>query len=85
MPLAKIPWEDADSSNLNGTYFDERTQTICVRFQNGMFYTYRGGDMEMYMALTHAESMGRYLHYVLKALQYNRWHSEHELLNYLNS
>lgn len=81
--MPNLKWEDVDSSNVKQTYFDDKTQTICVKFINGGLYSYIGGNQEMYMSLTHAQSVGKYLNNVIKALPYTRWESEDELIAHL--
>lgn len=89
--LSNIDWERTeDSSNVHSIYHHRQTETICVRFNSGGLYTYMGhlADMsteEIYMGLRHADSVGRYLNNVVKALPYTRWESEDELINHLNT
>lgn len=83
--MEKIDWVAAeDSINIEATFFCERSQTICIRFRNGGLYTYMGVNHEIYVDLTHAASMGKYLHNVLKAYPYTRWETEHDLISHLN-
>jgi KTSC domain len=82
--LERIHWRDADSSNVQSTFFHEPTQTICVRYLSGGLYTYIGVDQEIYMGLVHAASMGKYVNNVLKVYPYTRWENEAELLAHLN-
>lgn len=82
--LNTLPWTPVDSSNLGAVFFDEHSQTIGVKFLNGGLYTYMGVSEEVYMGLTHAQSMGKYLNNVLKAFPYTRWDSEQALLDHLN-
>lgn len=84
-PLTSIDWHNVeDSSNVEKTFFDERTQTICVRFNNGGLYTYVGASEEIYMGLVHASSVGKYLNNVVKSFPYTRWEDEEALLQHLN-
>lgn len=83
-PLEKIGWEKVDSSNVEAVAFDEKTQTICVRFLNGSVYSYIGADMEIYSTLRHSASVGRYLNNVVKAFPFTRWEDEKALLTHLN-
>jgi hypothetical protein len=89
--LADISWEPVeDSSNVHSLFHHPATETICVRFNGGGLYSYMGhlptmSSEEIYMSLCHAESVGSYLHNVVKALPYTRWSSEAELLNHLNT
>lgn len=90
--LAAIDWETIeDSSNVHSVYFHEPTDTICVRFNGGGLYTYMitgrddlGNPHEIYASLRHANSVGGYLHRVVKAFPYTRFANESELLNHLN-
>lgn len=90
--LAAIAWEPVeDSSNVHSLYFHQRTDTICVRFNGGGLYTYMitgrddlGNPNEIYASLRHANSVGGYLHRVVKAFPYTRFESEADLLNHLN-
>jgi len=83
--LPKIAWTDVpDSSNVNSLFYDPHTHTIAVRFNSGGLYTYMAATEEMYKNLLYANSVGSYLHRVVKALPYTRWETEEELLKYLN-
>jgi len=82
--LTAIGWADSDSSNISATFFHEPSQTLCVRFKNGGLYSYMA-PLDIYMGLVHAESMGKYLHNVVKSYPYTRWESEDSLLAYLNN
>lgn len=82
--LEKISWTDVDSSNVGSIAFDDKTQTICVKFKNGGLYSYIGASEEIYMGLVHANSVGQYLNQVVKAFPYTRWESENDLLSHLN-
>lgn len=85
MPKTNLDWvELADSSNVSRVFYHEETQTIGVMFNSGGLYTYLGPPMEVYMGLVHANSVGQYLHSVVKAFPYTRWESETELMDYLN-
>lgn len=83
--IAQIPWDRIeDSSNVHSLYRHE-DGTICVRFNGGGLYTYIGAPEEVYMGLRYAESVGSYLHRVIKAYPYTRWDTEATLLNHLNT
>lgn len=85
-PVQSIDWKNVDdSSNVGATYFDEHTQTICVRFLNGGLYTYVGASEEIYMGLVHASSVGKYLNNVVKSFPYTRWEDEQSLIAHLNT
>lgn len=83
-PLGRIAWQDVESSNIQSVFYHDRTKTICVRFLNGGLYSYIGADYDIYMNLVHAPSVGKYLHFVVKALPFTRWDSEAELIEHLN-
>lgn len=82
--LQVIPWDEVESENVGALYWDELTQTACVKFKNGGVYTYIGADIEQFTNLRMAPSIGKYLHNVFKALPYTRWDSEQALLDHLN-
>lgn len=80
-----IAWDlIEDSSNVQSLY-RHHDGTICVRFNGGGLYSYIGAPEEVYMDLRYAQSVGSYLHRVVKAYPYIRWSSEAELLNHLNT
>ena len=81
--LLKIPWEQAESSNIEAIAYHEPSHTLCIKFQSGGLYSYMTTE-DVYVGLRHASSMGRYLHNVVKAYPYTRWETEHELLHHLN-
>lgn len=84
--LEALQWTNTEeSTNVKQTFFDEKTQTICVKFHGGGLYSYIGGSMEIYMGLVHAPSVGKYLNNVVKALPYTRWETEQDLLHHLNT
>lgn len=81
-----IEWvELTDSSNVARAAYYEDTQTIVVQFKGGGLYTYLGPPMEVYMGLVHANSVGQYLHRVIKAFPFTRWESEEDMTDYLNA
>jgi hypothetical protein len=81
--LENIPWQEHDSTNINATFYDEPTGTLCVRFNSGGVYSYMAPH-DVYVDFIHASSMGGYLHDVIKAYPYTRWESEMGLLMHLN-
>lgn len=83
-PIAQLNWVDLESSNVGQAAFDDKTNTIMVKFHGGGLYSYIGGSEEIYMSFIHAQSVGEYLHRVLKTLPYTRWESEEALLHHLN-
>jgi hypothetical protein len=83
--MTQIKWAKVEeSTNVHSLFFHEPTQTICVKFHHGGIYSYTGGNLEIYMNLKMAPSVGRYLNNVVKSLPYSRWESEEELANYLH-
>lgn len=86
MAKTKLVWTDVDSSNVQSVAFDEGTETLCVRFHNGGLYSYTTVDMEVYVDLVHAESVGVYLNQAVKGVYpYTKWFSEEELLADIDS
>lgn len=81
----QIAWEQIESSNIQQLHHRTDRNILCVRFNNGGLYSYRGCDHEMFMNLRMSPSVGRYLHNVIKALPFTRWETEEELIEYLNS
>lgn len=79
-----IDWSTVDSSNVSALAFDQKSQTICVRFANGGLYSYIGANLEIFNDLLHAPSVGKHLNSVVKAFPYTRWESEAELIAHLN-
>lgn len=82
--LDKIPWAEVESSNLNATYYDNKTHSLCVRFNSGGLYAY-AAPFEVYVSLVHASSMGSYLHNVVKAYPVTRYETEQAMLDHINS
>lgn len=83
--IDQIAWDRIeDSSNVHDLY-RHSDGTICVRFNGGGLYSYIGAPEEVYMDLRHAQSVGSYLHRVIKAYPYTRWDTEASLLNHLNT
>jgi hypothetical protein len=83
--IDSIPWEPIeDSSNIQATFWHDKTQTICVKFNSGGIYSYIGAPETVYLDLRHAQSVGQYLHRVVKAYPYTRWDTESDLLSHLN-
>ena len=80
-----IEWEHVESSNVHQLFHSDERDVLCVRFNNGGLYSYIGCNHEMYMNLRMSPSVGKYLNNVVKALPFQRWESEEDLLNYLNS
>lgn len=84
--VEKLAWQEVDSSNVQSLAYVEDHETICVRFKNGGLYTYMGADQNTYTGLIHAESIGKYLNNVVKAMHaYTRWDTETELINSFNT
>lgn len=53
---------DVSSSNIQSVGYDEKTETVCVRFLNGSLYVYRGVPIHEFEGLKDAPSVGSYLH-----------------------
>lgn len=85
MPDAQLTWIEVDSSNIHSVAFHEPKGVIAVRFNNGTLYSYQDATTEMFSGLVGAESVGKYLFRVVKALApYTKWNDEAELTNFLN-
>lgn len=82
--IEKVDWASIESANLNACYFDEHTQTLCVRYNGGAIYTFIGTAAGHYMALLCSPNVDKYVNHVLKAFPYTRWANETELLSHLN-
>jgi len=80
--MTQIAWAEAESSNIGAHYFDEKSQTICIRFNNGGLYVY-SAPHDRYVDFINSPSMGSYLHNVLKAYPFTRMADEEELIAYL--
>ena len=84
--LDQIPWDRVeDSSNIQDLFWHEPTHTVCVRFKSGGLYSYLEVPEPVYMDLHHAQSVGSYLHRVIKSYPYTRWATEIELIEHLNT
>jgi len=81
--LDKIPWQSADSSNLEAVFYHEPSHTLCIRFKGGGVYSYITPE-DVYVGLVHAVSMGHYLNAVVKAYPYTRYEGDHDLISHLN-
>lgn len=79
--MTRLEWEVVDSSNVSEVAYVEDSRTLCVRFANGGLYTYSDVSPDNYHGLVGAESVGRYLNAVIKALHpYDKFNSEAELI-----
>lgn len=85
-PLKKLEWTEVESSHVNALMWDDPTQTICVRFNDGAMYSYIGANKERYENVLMAPSIGHALDAFIKkgGLPYTRWDSEDDLLSHLN-
>lgn len=78
---AEPVWNEIDSSNVKAIAYVEDSRTLMVEFAHGGFYTYDGVERDHYVDLVHAESVGRYLNQVIKALYpYRKFSSRDELV-----
>ena len=62
----KMEFKPLTSSNIDGCHYDEKTQTLTVKFKNGGMYSYGGVVKDHYDGLMSAESAGKYLHSTIK-------------------
>lgn len=87
MAQTQLIWTDVDSSNVESVAYDDDTQIMGVKFHNGGLYAYETIEMDVYVGLVHAESVGKYLHNVVKAgaYPYTKLYSEQELLAFIDA
>lgn len=84
MAQSPLIWTDVDSSNVGSVAFDEASNTLVVRFNNGAIYSYEDVEMDVYIDLVHAESVGRFLNQMIKGrYAYLKWASEQDLMKAL--
>lgn len=85
-PAVELDWTKAEnSSNVKAFAYDEPTEVLAVRFQNGSLYSYSGVNLEIYTAFAHAPSLGKFLNNVIKGVNpYTLWDSESALLSDLH-
>ena len=80
----KLDWTVVGSSNVKAVAYHEGSKTLAVQFNNGGQYSYESVDMDVYVDLVHAESVGRYLNnHVKGGYTYLKWFNEQELLTYI--
>lgn len=80
----ELDWTEVDSSNIQAVAFEERTKTLCVRFNSGTLYSYLDVEMEVFLGLIAAESVGSYFYHVIRtAYPYTQWSTERELIRNL--
>ena len=61
--LAEPQWVPVASTNVAAAKYDDRTQTLFVRFHSGGVYEYNGVSRGVYEGLLSAASAGRYVYY----------------------
>jgi hypothetical protein len=82
MPQSALNWTKVDSSNVDSVAYDAGSETLCVKFQSGDLYSYKGVNMEIYTSLVYADSVGKYLSRVIKGVYpYLKHTSEADLLS----
>lgn len=54
------------SSNIEGVIYNDQTNTLEVHFKNGNEYSYEAVPQDIYDALIHADSVGKYFHSNIK-------------------
>lgn len=59
---------NVESSNVEEIGYDEKTQTVYVRYLNGSLYIYKGVSLLEFENLRDAPSIGSYLHRNFKNL-----------------
>lgn len=85
MAQSQLKWTDVSSSNVEAVAYDERTHTLAVLFTNGGLYSYHDVDMDIYVDLAHAQSVGQFLAQQIKnRFSYLKWFNENDLLDHLN-
>lgn len=87
MAQTQLTWTDVESSNVGSVAYDESSQVMAVRFHSGDLYAYETVDMDVYVGLVHAESVGKYLNNVVKmgGYPYTKFFSEQELLAFIDA
>lgn len=83
-PLPKIDWHTVESSNICALYWDDYTQTVCVRYKGPSYFSFIGVTKVQFENLCNAPSVDKYLNHVVKAFPYTRWDDEPHLLAHLN-
>lgn len=66
-----ITWIDVSSSNVLAVGFENTTNEICVRFNNGSEYAYPGTEKE-YNDILKTPSVGGYVSNVLKHRRFRK-------------
>lgn len=66
-----INWIEVDSSNIKHVGYEEDSRCLFVRFHNGGLYVYDDVDMEVFMSLQLANSVGSYFNNAVKAAGYS--------------
>ena len=58
--------EPVDSSNIESIGYDAASKILEVEFRNGSIYQYKGISQEIYNELMEADSVGSFLHRIIK-------------------
>jgi len=61
MDYTEIPREGVTSSNVAEVGYDEKTETLVVKFNKGGLYAYEGVPRNVYNDLMEAPSIGKFL------------------------
>jgi hypothetical protein len=61
----KIPVNPVKSSNIKGIGYHPETQTMAVKFSNGIYH-YNGVTEKEFQAFQKAESIGKHFHSVIR-------------------
>lgn len=85
MEQRKLDWCNVKSSNVDAVAYHHPTGTLCVKFRSGGLYSYSNVHPTDFTNLVGADSVGRYMNNVIKALyEYQRFEVEDDLLRSLS-
>ena len=76
---------DVGSSNVDSIGYDDKTQTLYIRFLDGSLYEYHDVPEEMWTGLANAESKGSFLHWFIKVNDYDYDYSDAQTVDALGS
>jgi hypothetical protein len=80
----KIEWTDVDSSNVQSVAYDPESKILAVHFHGDRLYSYDDVQDDVYVAMVHAESVGKYLNQMIRGRYgYRQWFSEQELIAHM--
>jgi hypothetical protein len=79
-----VNWTNAHSSTLDSYSYDEKSETLCVRFKSGAFYAYSHVEPSVAEGLRSHASRGKYFgRYVKDKYPFRKFADEADLLDYL--